>query len=130
MASGDEGSALRGQVRPLVTRSREEAVRRLEEIERLLDLGSLPVVALPYRDLVTGERARPEPGSSLDTSVRTANGKGVKQHMARTEYYEDPNASVPNSLVVAASAAVVDDGGRLLSQRRVVKGCGRPPHTG
>ena len=39
--------------------AREEVVRRLEEVERLLDLGSLPVVALPYRDLVTGERARP-----------------------------------------------------------------------
>ncbi|WP_017606043.1 NUDIX hydrolase [Nocardiopsis alkaliphila] len=42
--------------------------------------------------------------------------------MARTEYYDDPNAPVPNSLVVAASAAVIDDGGRLLLQRRVDNG--------
>jgi hypothetical protein len=28
--------------------------------------------------------------------------------MARTEYFDDPNAPVSNSLVVAASAAVVD----------------------
>ncbi|GHC83843.1 NUDIX hydrolase [Nocardiopsis terrae] len=42
--------------------------------------------------------------------------------MARTEYFDDPNAPVPNSLVVAASAAVVDDEGRLLLQRRVDNG--------
>lgn len=42
--------------------------------------------------------------------------------MTRTEYYDDPNAPVPNSLVVAASAAVVDDEGRLLLQRRVDNG--------
>ncbi|GAA1440211.1 NUDIX domain-containing protein [Nocardiopsis tropica] len=42
--------------------------------------------------------------------------------MARTEYYDDPAAPVPNSLVVAASAAVVDDEGRLLLQRRVDNG--------
>lgn len=42
--------------------------------------------------------------------------------MARTEYYDDPDAPVPNSLVVAASAAVLDDAGRLLLQRRVDNG--------
>ena len=42
--------------------------------------------------------------------------------MARTEYYDDPNAPVPNSLVVAASAAVLDEAGRLLLQRRVDNG--------
>lgn len=42
--------------------------------------------------------------------------------MTRTEYYDDPNAPVPNSLVVAASAAVVNDEGRLLLQRRVDNG--------
>lgn len=42
--------------------------------------------------------------------------------MARTEYYDDPNAPVPNSLVVAASAAVLDGRGRLLLQRRVDNG--------
>jgi 8-oxo-dGTP pyrophosphatase MutT (NUDIX family) len=39
--------------------------------------------------------------------------------MARTEYYDDPNAPKPNNLVVAASAVVTDDRGRILLQRRV-----------
>ena len=38
--------------------------------------------------------------------------------MARTEYYDDPTAPKPNSLVVAASAVVTDDQGRILLQRR------------
>ncbi|MCX4818984.1 NUDIX domain-containing protein [Streptomyces sp. NBC_01142] len=38
--------------------------------------------------------------------------------MARTEYYDDPEAPEPNSLVVAASAVVTDDQGRILLQRR------------
>ena len=38
--------------------------------------------------------------------------------MARTEYYDDPNAPRPNSLVVAASAVVTDGDGRVLLQRR------------
>ncbi|MGW1118234.1 NUDIX hydrolase [Streptomyces tanashiensis] len=38
--------------------------------------------------------------------------------MTRTEYYDDPNAPKPNCLVVAASAVVTDDRGRILLQRR------------
>lgn len=38
--------------------------------------------------------------------------------MARTEFYDDPGAPKPNSLVVAASAVVTDDKGRILLQRR------------
>ncbi|MES4902702.1 MULTISPECIES: NUDIX domain-containing protein [unclassified Streptomyces] len=38
--------------------------------------------------------------------------------MARTEYYDDPDAPEPNSLVVAASAVVADETGRILLQRR------------
>ncbi|MGG2465102.1 NUDIX hydrolase [Streptomyces sp. RGM 3693] len=38
--------------------------------------------------------------------------------MSRTEYYDDPDAPKPNSLVVAASAVVTDDKGRILLQRR------------
>ncbi|MBB1262028.1 NUDIX hydrolase [Streptomyces alkaliterrae] len=38
--------------------------------------------------------------------------------MARTEYYDDPNAPEPNTLVVAASAVVTDGQGRILLQRR------------
>ncbi|WP_037912140.1 NUDIX hydrolase [Actinacidiphila yeochonensis] len=38
--------------------------------------------------------------------------------MARTEFYDDPNAPEPNSLVVAASAVVTDERGRVLLQRR------------
>ncbi len=38
--------------------------------------------------------------------------------MARTEYYDDPAAPEPNSLVAAASAVVTDDEGRILLQRR------------
>ncbi|MEU2504419.1 NUDIX domain-containing protein [Streptomyces sp. NPDC007863] len=38
--------------------------------------------------------------------------------MSRTEYYDDPDAPKPNSLVVAASAVVTDDRGRILLQRR------------
>jgi 8-oxo-dGTP pyrophosphatase MutT (NUDIX family) len=36
----------------------------------------------------------------------------------RTEYYDDPEAPKPNSLVVAASAVVIDEQGRILLQRR------------
>ncbi|MFD4947466.1 NUDIX domain-containing protein [Streptomyces sp. NPDC058239] len=38
--------------------------------------------------------------------------------MARTEYYDDPHAPKPNSMVVAASAVVADSEGRILLQRR------------
>ncbi|MFF2811708.1 NUDIX hydrolase [Streptomyces sp. NPDC058000] len=38
--------------------------------------------------------------------------------MARTEFYNDPHAPEPNSLVVAASAVVTDESGRVLLQRR------------
>ncbi|WP_030981364.1 NUDIX domain-containing protein [Streptomyces sp. NRRL S-1813] len=38
--------------------------------------------------------------------------------MSRTEYYDDPDAPEPNSLVVAASAVVTDGEGRILLQRR------------
>ncbi|EPH42924.1 putative 45.4 kDa protein in thiaminase I 5'region [Streptomyces aurantiacus JA 4570] len=38
--------------------------------------------------------------------------------MARTEYFDDPKAPKPNSLVVAASAVVTDQGGCILLQRR------------
>ncbi|MFF2923456.1 NUDIX hydrolase [Streptomyces celluloflavus] len=38
--------------------------------------------------------------------------------MARTEYYDAPDAPKPNSLVVAASAVVTDDRDRILLQRR------------
>jgi 8-oxo-dGTP pyrophosphatase MutT (NUDIX family) len=38
--------------------------------------------------------------------------------MARTEYYDDPDAPLPNSMVVAASAVVTDNQGRILLQRR------------
>lgn len=38
--------------------------------------------------------------------------------MARTEFYDDPDAPEPNSLVVAASAVVSDDRGWILLQRR------------
>lgn len=38
--------------------------------------------------------------------------------MTRTEYYDDPHAPKPNSMVAAASAVVTDDQGRILLQRR------------
>ncbi|WP_248964630.1 NUDIX hydrolase [Sphaerisporangium perillae] len=38
--------------------------------------------------------------------------------MARTEYYDDPQAPTPNSLVVGVSAVVTDEHGRILMQRR------------
>ena len=38
--------------------------------------------------------------------------------MARTDYFNDPQAPVPNSVVPAASAVVVNEAGELLLQRR------------
>jgi 8-oxo-dGTP pyrophosphatase MutT (NUDIX family) len=38
--------------------------------------------------------------------------------MARTEYYDDPNAPKPNSLVPAATVFVQDDHGRVLMVQR------------
>ncbi|MFD4373412.1 NUDIX hydrolase [Streptomyces sp. NPDC058486] len=38
--------------------------------------------------------------------------------MARTEYYDEPNAPEPNRMVVAASAVVTDERGCILLQRR------------
>ncbi|MBA2558625.1 MAG: NUDIX domain-containing protein [Propionibacteriales bacterium] len=38
--------------------------------------------------------------------------------MGRRDYYDDPDAPQPNSLVPAASAIVIDDAGRLLLHRR------------
>ncbi|WP_326589726.1 NUDIX hydrolase [Streptomyces sp. NBC_01294] len=38
--------------------------------------------------------------------------------MPRRDYEDDPNAPMANSLVPAASTVVVDDGGRVLLQRR------------
>ncbi|MER6397219.1 NUDIX domain-containing protein [Kitasatospora sp. NPDC001603] len=42
--------------------------------------------------------------------------------MARTEFYDDPGAPEPNRLVVAASAVVADEDGRVLLQRRTDNG--------
>ena len=39
--------------------------------------------------------------------------------MSRVDYYDDPDAPEPNSLVPAASAIVADDTGRILLQKRV-----------
>ncbi|WP_335977897.1 MULTISPECIES: NUDIX domain-containing protein [Streptomycetaceae] len=50
--------------------------------------------------------------------------------MARTEYYDDPEAPKPNSLVVAASAVVTDDEGRILLQRRTDNGLWALPGGG
>jgi len=41
---------------------------------------------------------------------------------ARREYYDDPDAPAPNSLVVATSAVVTDGQGRILLQRRADSG--------
>ena len=38
--------------------------------------------------------------------------------MTRTDYLNDPNAPVPNSIVPAASAVVTNDAGEILLQRR------------
>jgi ADP-ribose pyrophosphatase YjhB (NUDIX family) len=42
--------------------------------------------------------------------------------MARTDYYDDPTAPLPNSMVVAASVVVADDTGRILLLRRADSG--------
>ncbi|WP_436758065.1 NUDIX domain-containing protein [Streptosporangium sp. V21-05] len=38
--------------------------------------------------------------------------------MTRTDYYNDPNAPAPNSVVPGGSAVVIDDSGRVLLHRR------------
>ncbi|RAJ67038.1 ADP-ribose pyrophosphatase YjhB (NUDIX family) [Streptomyces sp. Amel2xB2] len=50
--------------------------------------------------------------------------------MARTEFYDDPDAPEPNSLVVAASAVVTDEHGRILLQRRADSGLWALPGGG
>ena len=50
--------------------------------------------------------------------------------MARTEFYDDPAAPTPNSLVVAAAAVVTDDAGRILLQRRSDSGLWALPGGG
>ncbi|WP_016905748.1 NUDIX hydrolase [Streptomyces xiaopingdaonensis] len=50
--------------------------------------------------------------------------------MARTEYYGDPDAPEPSSLVVAASAAVTDEQGRILLRRRADNGLWALPGGG
>ncbi|MDI3386867.1 NUDIX domain-containing protein [Streptomyces sp. B-S-A8] len=50
--------------------------------------------------------------------------------MARTEYFNDPEAPEPNSMVVAASAVVTDDTGRILLQRRSDNGLWALPGGG
>lgn len=50
--------------------------------------------------------------------------------MARTEYYDDPDAPEPNSLVVGVSAVVVDDQGRILMQKRTDNGLWALPGGG
>ncbi|WP_327656984.1 NUDIX domain-containing protein [Streptomyces sp. NBC_00483] len=50
--------------------------------------------------------------------------------MARTEYYDDPDAPKPNSMVVAASAVVLDEQGRVLLQRRADSGLWALPGGG
>jgi ADP-ribose pyrophosphatase YjhB (NUDIX family) len=42
--------------------------------------------------------------------------------LVRREYYDDPDAPEPNSLVVATSAVVADGQGRILMQRRADSG--------
>ncbi|MFD7154833.1 NUDIX hydrolase [Kribbella sp. NPDC059898] len=42
--------------------------------------------------------------------------------MGRTDYYDDPDAPEPDSLVVAASAVITDDDGRILLIRRADSG--------
>ncbi|WP_067483946.1 NUDIX hydrolase [Actinomadura hibisca] len=50
--------------------------------------------------------------------------------MTRTEYYDAPDAPEPNSLVVAASAVVCDEAGRILLQRRTDNGLWALPGGG
>lgn len=50
--------------------------------------------------------------------------------MARVDYYGDPAAPKPNSLVVAASAVVADAQGRILVQRRSDNGLWALPGGG
>jgi ADP-ribose pyrophosphatase YjhB (NUDIX family) len=46
----------------------------------------------------------------------------MRNPVARREYYNDPQAPAPNSLVVATSAVVTDDNGHILLQRRADSG--------
>ncbi|WP_424214255.1 NUDIX domain-containing protein [Streptomyces sp. BI20] len=50
--------------------------------------------------------------------------------MGRTEYWDDPAAPEPNSMVVAASAVVADAEGRVLMQRRADSGLWALPGGG
>ncbi|MFI6813207.1 NUDIX hydrolase [Nonomuraea sp. NPDC050328] len=49
--------------------------------------------------------------------------------MPRTEYYDDPQAPEPNTLVVGVSVAIVEDG-RVLMQRRTDNGLWALPGGG
>ena len=55
-------------------------------------------------------------------AVPPGTGTGGVSTTARREYYDDPDAPAPNSLVVATSAVVTDGQGRILLQRRADSG--------
>ncbi|GES16955.1 NUDIX domain-containing protein [Acrocarpospora macrocephala] len=50
--------------------------------------------------------------------------------VARTEYYDDPEAPTPNALVVGVSTVITDEQGRILLQRRVDNGLWALPGGG
>ncbi|WP_131741150.1 NUDIX hydrolase [Actinomadura roseirufa] len=50
--------------------------------------------------------------------------------MTRIEYYDDPAAPAPNSMVVAASAVIADHEGKILMQRRADSGLWALPGGG
>ncbi|MFI6501333.1 NUDIX domain-containing protein [Nonomuraea typhae] len=50
--------------------------------------------------------------------------------MARTEYFDDPGAPAPNTLVVGVAVAVTDEQGRVLLQRRADNGLWALPGGG
>ena len=68
--------------------------------------------------IVVDDRRIPETEEELVARARDGDAAAFEQLAGRTEYWNDPAAPKPNSLVPASGVLAVDAAGRVLLQRR------------